>query len=95
MGLYFSLLDWYHEDYPHYGDRHHPMRDNPAYGNEGRDFGRYVEYQHNQVREICTNYGKLDILWFDFSYENENAVMRGETWALPSWWTWCASCSPG
>ena len=80
VGLYFSLLDWYHEDYPHYGDRHHPMRDNPAYGNEGRDFGRYVEYLHNQVREICTNYGKLDILWFDFSYENENAVMRGETW---------------
>ena len=80
VGLYFSLLDWYHEDYPHYGDRHHPMRDNPACGNEGRDFGRYVEYLHNQVREICTNYGKLDILWFDFSYENENAVMRGETW---------------
>lgn len=25
-GLYYSLLDWYHEDYPHYGDRNHPMR---------------------------------------------------------------------
>ena len=80
VGLYFSLLDWYHDDYPHYGDAHHPMRNNPAYGNEGRDFSRYVTYLHNQVREICTNYGKLDILWFDFSYENENYVMRGETW---------------
>lgn len=80
VGLYFSLLDWYHDDYPHYGDEHHPMRNNPAYGNEGRDFSRYVTYLHNQVREICTNYGKLDILWFDFSYENENYVMRGETW---------------
>ena len=80
VGLYFSLLDWYHEDYPHYGDKHHPMRDDPAYSNEGRDFGRYVEYLHNQVRELCTNYGKLDLLWFDFSYENENAVMRGEAW---------------
>ena len=80
VGLYYSLLDWYHPDYPHYGDLHHPMRDNPAYTNEGRDFNRYLTYLHNQVRELCTNYGKLDILWFDFSYENENAVMRGETW---------------
>lgn len=80
VGLYFSLLDWYHEDYPHYGDAHHPMRDDPAYENSGRNFGRYVEYLHHQVRELCENYGKLDILWFDFSYgEGENA-MRGETW---------------
>lgn len=80
VGLYFSLLDWYHEDYPHYGDLHHPMRENPEYGNEGRDFDRYVRYLHDQVREICTNYGKIDILWFDFSYgEGENA-MRGEKW---------------
>ncbi len=80
VGLYFTLLDWYHPDYPHFGDQNHPMRNNPAYGNENRDFSRYVEYLHNQVREICTNYGKLDVLWFDFSYENENYVMRGETW---------------
>ena len=80
VGLYYSLLDWYHEDYPHYGDLCHPMRDDPAYSNEHRDFDGYLDYLHGQVRELCTNYGKLDILWFDFSYENENAVMRGETW---------------
>ena len=37
VGLYFSLLDWHHPDFPHYGDRHHPMRNNPAYSNEDRD----------------------------------------------------------
>ena len=52
------------------------MRNNPAYGNEGRDFNRYLEYMHNQVRELCTNYGKLDVLWFDFSYDE----LRGEAW---------------
>lgn len=26
---------------------------------------RYVTFMHNQVRELCSNYGKLDILWFD------------------------------
>ena len=76
VGLYFSLIDWYHEDFPHYGDRQHPMRDAPAFSNEERDFDRYLEYMHNQVRELCTNYGKLDILWFDFSYDD----MRGEKW---------------
>ena len=75
-GLYFSLLDWHHPDYPHYGDLHHPMRNNPAYRNENRDFSRYLDYLHNQVREICTNYGKLDLLWFDFSYGS----LRGEAW---------------
>ncbi|MGI6106369.1 MAG: alpha-L-fucosidase [Lachnospiraceae bacterium] len=76
VGLYYSLLDWYHDDYPHYGDRNHPMRNNPAYGNENRDWNRYLTYMHNQVRELCTNYGKIDILWFDFSYDD----MRGEKW---------------
>lgn len=75
-GLYFSVIDWRHPDFPHYGDAHHPMRDDPACGNENRDFNRYLEYLHNQVRELCTNYGKLDLLWFDFSY----GKMRGDTW---------------
>lgn len=76
VGLYFSLLDWFHDDFPHYGDRNHPMRNNPAYKNDDRDFDRYLTYMHNQVREICTNYGKLDVLWFDFSYD----TLRGEAW---------------
>ena len=75
-GLYFSIIDWRHPDFPHYGDAQHPMRDDPAYGNENRDFNRYLDYLHNQVRELCTNYGKLDLLWFDFSY----GELRGEAW---------------
>ena len=76
VGLYFSLLDWYHPDYPKYADRHHPMRGNIAYKDEQIDFDRYLEFMHHQVEEIVTKYGKLDILWFDFSY----AEMFGEKW---------------
>ena len=76
VGLYFSIIDWRHPDFPHFGDRQHPMRDNPAYGNEGRNFDRYLDYMHAQIRELCTNYGKLDLLWFDFAYDN----LRGEAW---------------
>ena len=75
-GLYFSLIDWRHPDFPHYGDRQHPMRDDPACSNGGRDFNRYLDFMHAQVRELCTNYGKLDLLWFDFSYDH----LRGEAW---------------
>ena len=42
FGLYFSLLDWYHPDYPKYSDRHHPMRGNIAYKDEQIDFDRYL-----------------------------------------------------
>lgn len=76
VGFYYSLLDWHHPDYPHYGDERHPQRSNPAYSNESRDFSKYVEYMHGQVRELLTNYGKIDIIWFDFSYGD----MQGEKW---------------
>lgn len=76
VGLYFTLIDWYHEDYPHYSDRIHPMRENPDYKDDNRHFENYVEYMHNQIREICTNYGKIDLMWFDFSYDD----MEGEKW---------------
>ena len=76
VGLYFSLIDWHHPDYPHYGDNFHPMRNNPAYENSQRDFDRYLDYMHGQIREVCSNYGKLDLLWFDFAYGD----LRGEAW---------------
>ena len=68
VGLYYSLLDWHHPDYPAFGDRHHPMRNNEAYRDRPYNFDNYLAYMHGQVRELCTNYGKLDLMWFDFSY---------------------------
>ncbi|ANA78797.1 alpha-L-fucosidase [Paenibacillus glucanolyticus] len=76
VGLYFSLIDWHHEDYPAYGDRIHPMRGNESFKRDPKDFDRYLDYMHGQVRELLTGYGKLDIMWFDFSYD----TMRGEVW---------------
>ncbi|MPY16770.1 alpha-L-fucosidase [Paenibacillus glucanolyticus] len=76
VGLYFSLIDWHHEDYPAYGDRIHPMRGNESFKRDPKDFDRYLDYMHGQVHELLTGYGKLDIMWFDFSYD----TMRGEVW---------------
>jgi alpha-L-fucosidase len=76
VGLYYSLLDWHHPDYPHFGDAHHPMRDNEAFKGKEHHFENYLRYLHGQVEELCTNYGKIDLFWFDFSYGN----LTGETW---------------
>lgn len=68
VGFYHSLIDWHHPDFT--VDDAHPLRNKPdrAKLNEGRDMARYREYLHNQVRELLTEFGKIDIIWFDFSY---------------------------
>lgn len=76
VGLYYSLVDWHHPDYPAYGDYCHPMRNNPEWKDKKHNFDNYVKYLHNQVEELVTNYGKIDIMWFDFSYDK----MWGEAW---------------
>lgn len=74
IGFYYSLIDWHHPDFTI--DVLHPRRDDAdaKQQNEGRDMRRYAEYMRNQVRELLTNYGKIDILWFDFSYSQNNGT---------------------
>lgn len=79
IGFYYSLIDWHHPDFPI--DRHHPRRNDPDAEelDRGRDMKKYAAYMRDQVRELLTNYGKIDILWFDFSYpalENAPAWMQ-------------------
>lgn len=76
VGLYYSLIDWHHKDYPAYTDQFHPMRGNEAYKDKPYNFEKYLDYMHGQIKELCTNYGKIDIMWFDFSY----GEMSGEKW---------------
>lgn len=80
VGLYYSLLDWHHPDYTI--DRMHPMRniENVVEVNRGRDMKKYAEYMRNQVRELLTNYGKIDILWFDFSFEQDEEDPCNRPW---------------
>lgn len=73
IGFYYSLIDWHHPDYTI--DRVHPQRANTKEEydvlNKGKNMAVYREYLKNQVREILTNYGKIDILWLDFSFPGE------------------------
>ena len=76
VGFYYSLLDWHHPDYPIAGDSIHPMRNHPALKERKGDLPRYADYIRSQVEELLTNYGRIDIIWFDFSY----GQMSGEAW---------------
>ena len=71
VGFYHSLIDWHHPDFPI--DGFHPERDNPDADqlNETRDIARYRDYLHGQVRELLTNSGRIDYLFFDFSFTTE------------------------
>lgn len=91
VGLYYSLIDWHHEDYPHFSDGAHPMYQNPVYKDDDRNWDRYLEYMHNQVRELCTNYGKIDVLWFDYSF----GEYSGEKWGATKLVNMVRSLQPG
>lgn len=82
VGFYYSLIDWHHPDFTI--DTLHPRRNDPdAFEqNKGRDMRKYAEYMRNQVRELLTNYGKIDILWFDFSY-GEGNFTGDKAWMNP------------
>ncbi|WP_319499379.1 alpha-L-fucosidase [uncultured Draconibacterium sp.] len=73
IGFYYSLIDWHHPEYTI--DRVHPqsVSSQEEYDdlNKNRDMSIYREYLKNQVREILTNYGKVDILWLDYSFPGE------------------------
>ncbi len=74
VGIYYSLIDWHHPDYQI--DIFHPRRKESwaEEANKTRDMVRYREYAFNQVRELLTNYGKIDIFWFDFTYPNMESI---------------------
>nr|MCU0495701.1 alpha-L-fucosidase [Chloroflexaceae bacterium] len=72
VGFYYSLLDWHHPDF--LIDIFHPLRNHPEVDrlNAGRDMGRYATYVRNQLRELLTSYGPIDMLWCDFSYPGQD-----------------------
>ncbi|OQP60569.1 alpha-L-fucosidase [Niastella vici] len=82
IGFYYSLIDWHHPDFT--VDGMHPLQPKSeadsdyAKINKGRDWAKYKAYLHNQIRELLTNYGKIDILWLDFSYPNPNGHGKGK-----------------
>ncbi|HTO52981.1 MAG TPA: alpha-L-fucosidase [Myxococcota bacterium] len=81
VGLYYSLLDWHHPDYPAFHDEHRPYR----FGREPRptpaQWARFLEFQFAQLRELLTGYGRIDLLWFDGGWERSPEEWRAKEFA--------------
>ena len=78
VGFYHSLIDWHHPQFVI--DRVHSLRNHPerAKLNESRDQAQYAQYLRGQVRELLTEFGRLDILWCDFSYPGADGKGRDD-----------------
>ncbi len=64
VGIYYSLADW-----------HWPVYFEGPEGHED-EFAEFIDYTHAQVRELCTNYGPIDFLWFDGQWPYSAAQWR-------------------
>ncbi len=65
VGFYYSLMDW-----------HHPDGARCATDEAARR--RFVDYIHGQIQELLTNYGKIDILWYDVAWPLDAAGWESE-----------------
>jgi alpha-L-fucosidase len=64
-GAYFSKPDWHCHFYwdPYFPPMDRNVNYDPAaYPDK---WEKYVQFTHNQILELCTDYGPLDILWLD------------------------------
>jgi alpha-L-fucosidase len=79
VGFYFSLCDWHHPDYPFElsNDRRHRRAESSYTPGSPRTIAedparweRYLAFMHGQVRELLTNFGQINLLWFDGHWEH-------------------------
>ena len=64
LSFYYSIADWNHPNYPNQG-RHHELP-GPEQG-DNPDWEKYMEFLKAQVRELCSNYGKIHGFWWDMN----------------------------
>ncbi len=68
---YHSIMDWHHPDYL-------PRREwEKTRSADDADFGRYVGFMKEQLKELTSHYGKIGVLWFDGEWEGTWDRARG------------------
>lgn len=78
--FYYSQPDWHHPNYVHNRGAFKDL-DNPP-ETDAPDWHRYTDYYIGQVRELCTNYGSIDGIWFDGSHKTEQEWRGCEVYAM-------------
>jgi alpha-L-fucosidase len=80
VGFYHTQMDHHHEHFT-IDDLHH-LRNHPqrAQLNVGRDMAIYRRHLHGQVRELLTEFGPVDLMWFDGGNYMRSRKLPGEPW---------------
>jgi len=68
LGLYYSLVDWYRDDYPYETGRTGKASGRTAKSN----YDSYLQFMKNQLTELLTNYGEIMSVWFDGHWDQTN-----------------------
>lgn len=68
LGLYYSTLDWYRDDYPYETGRTGKGTGRSAKSN----YASYLQFMKNQLTELLTNYGDIMSIWFDGHWDQTN-----------------------
>jgi alpha-L-fucosidase len=76
IGLYFSLIDWRHPDYPAFTDADRPYRFGQSNQPSPEQWDRFTADMFEQVRELLTAYGPIDVIWFDGGWERTPVQWR-------------------
>jgi len=69
IGFYFSLSDWHHPDYPAFTEADKPYDFARLPQPTAAQWERYQVFMCGQIRELLTNYGRIDVIWFDGQWE--------------------------
>lgn len=69
VGLYYSLLDWSHPDYPNM------TKSVKRYTADSVRWERFVEFNHGQIAELGMEFNP-DLWWFDGDWEQSAAMWR-------------------
>jgi alpha-L-fucosidase len=78
VGLYYSLSNWHHPDYPAFTEADMPYAHAAYRRSSPEAWGRYLEYLRGQITELLTNYGPIDLLWFDGEWERTAAEWHAD-----------------
>jgi alpha-L-fucosidase len=71
VGLYYSLLDWSHPDYPNF------TRTEKRYENDPDRWQRFVDFNFRQIGEVSQNY-QPDLIWFDGDWEQSAEAWKAK-----------------
>jgi len=73
VGFYHSVIDWHHPQYDYVKANllPHPLKGRPS-PNGPRNHAIYLDYLHGQARELLSNYGPVDVIWWDYSKEGND-----------------------